>query len=69
MVDRANRPFRKIRRKYTFIILALLSGTIGAIWIAIDTYTGSAIVVNSMGETNEYAFAIQSMLANRSQNV
>ncbi|NHK31936.1 MAG: Lrp/AsnC family transcriptional regulator [Asgard group archaeon] len=62
MTDKGNRPFRRVRRKYTFIILALLSGIIGAIWIAIDSYTGSAIVVNSMGETNEYAFAIQSML-------
>lgn len=62
MTDKGNRPFRKIRRKYTFIILAILSGIIGAIWIAIDTYTGSAIIVNSLGETNEYAFAIQSML-------
>lgn len=62
MADRRTRPFRRMRRKYTFIILALLSGIIGSIWIAIDRYTGSAIVVNSLGETNEYAFAIQSML-------
>ena len=62
MVDKRTRPFRKMRRKYTFIILAVLSGIITSIWIAIDTYTGSAIVVDSLGETNEYAFAIQSML-------
>ncbi|NHJ40584.1 MAG: Lrp/AsnC family transcriptional regulator [Asgard group archaeon] len=62
MTDRGSRPFRKIRRRYSFIILAILSGIIGAIWIAIDTYTGSAIIVNSLGETNEYVFAIQSML-------
>ncbi len=62
MVDKRTRPFRKLRRKYTFIILAVVSGIIGSIWIAIDTYVGSAIVVDSLGETNEYAFAIQSML-------
>jgi len=62
LIDNRTRPFRRIRRKYTFIILALLSGIIGSIWIAIDRYTGSAIVVNSLGETNEYVFAIQSML-------
>ena len=62
MVDKRTRPFRKIRRKYIFIILAVLSGIITSIWIAIDTYTGSALVVDSLGETNEYAFAIQSML-------
>ncbi|MCG3252280.1 MAG: Lrp/AsnC ligand binding domain-containing protein [Candidatus Heimdallarchaeota archaeon] len=62
MADRRTRPFRKVRRKYTFIILAILSGIIGSIWIAIDRYTGSAIVVNSLGETNEYVFTIQSMI-------
>ncbi|NPE10053.1 MAG: hypothetical protein GNW80_17365, partial [Asgard group archaeon] len=62
MTDNRTRPFRRIRRKYTFIILALLSGIIGSIWIAIDRYTGAAIVVNSLGESNEYVFAIQSMI-------
>ena len=52
MADKRTRPFRKMRRKYTFIILAVLSGIITSIWIAIDTYTGSAIVVDSLGETN-----------------
>ncbi|MHA1243707.1 MAG: hypothetical protein ACTSP7_03935, partial [Candidatus Heimdallarchaeota archaeon] len=49
MVDKRTRPFRKMRRKYTFIILAVLSGIITSIWIAIDTYTGSALVVDSLG--------------------
>ncbi len=62
MADSSYRPFRKIRRKYIFIILALLSGIIASIWIAIDTYTGLALVVNPLGEPNEYVFAIQSML-------
>lgn len=54
--DRTTRPIQKISRKYTFIILAVLSGIIGAIWVAIDNYVGTAII------DNEYAFAIQSML-------
>ena len=62
MADKTTRPIGKISRKYTFIILAVLSGVIGAIWVAIDTYTGGAIVVSPEGITNEYAFAIQSML-------
>ncbi|MBN1329022.1 MAG: Lrp/AsnC ligand binding domain-containing protein [Candidatus Heimdallarchaeota archaeon] len=56
MGDRTTRPIQKISRKYTFIILAVLSGIIGAIWVAIDNYVGTAII------DNEYAFAIQSML-------
>ncbi len=56
MVDRTTRPIQKISRKYTFIILAVLSGIIGAIWVAIDNYTVIRIV------DDEYAFAIQSML-------
>ncbi|HUT80919.1 MAG TPA: Lrp/AsnC ligand binding domain-containing protein [Candidatus Bathyarchaeia archaeon] len=56
MVDQTTRPIQKISRKYTFIILAVLSGIIGAIWVAIDNYVGAEIV------QNEYAFAIQSML-------
>ncbi|MHA1155195.1 MAG: hypothetical protein ACTSQK_03725 [Candidatus Heimdallarchaeota archaeon] len=62
MADRTTRPIGRISRKYTFIILAVLSGVIGAIWVAIDTFTGSAIVTSSDGTTNEYVFAIQSML-------
>ncbi|MBD3191499.1 MAG: hypothetical protein GF308_12695 [Candidatus Heimdallarchaeota archaeon] len=61
MSDRRTRPISRVSKKYTFILLAVLSGIIGAIWIAIDTYTGTAIVVNEFGETNEYVFAIQSM--------
>ncbi len=56
MGDRTTRPIGKISRKYTFIILAVLSGIVGAIWIAIDNYTSEAII------SNEYAFAIQSMI-------
>ena len=61
MADRTTRPFSKFSRKYTFIILAVLSGIIGAIWVAIDTYTGSTLIIDASGEPNEYAFAIQSM--------
>lgn len=60
--DKTTRPISKITRKYTFIILAVLSGIIGAIWVALDTFTGSAIVVDSEGITNEYVFAVQSMV-------
>jgi len=59
--DRTTRPIQKISRKYTFIILAVLSGIIGAIWVAIDNYTIVAIVPEGM-IPNGYAFAIQSML-------
>ena len=62
MADKTTRPIGKLSRKYTFIILAVLSGIIGAIWVAIDTYTGGAIVLSVDGSTNEYAFAVQSML-------
>ena len=62
MADKTTRPIGKLSRKYTFIILAVLSGIIGAIWVAIDTYTGGAIVLSGDGTTNEYAFAVQSML-------
>jgi len=63
LADRTTRPFRKLPRKYLFIILAALSGIIGAIWVAIDTYVTKGIVVDSLTlESNEYAFAIQSML-------
>ena len=61
MADRTTRPFSKFSRKYTFIILAVLSGIIGAMWVAIDTYTGSTLIIDASGEPNEYAFAIQSM--------
>jgi uncharacterized membrane protein len=61
MRDKTTRPIGKVSRKYTFIILAVLSGLVGAIWVAIDTYTGKAIVVDQTGTTNEYVFAIQSM--------
>ncbi|NHJ85668.1 MAG: hypothetical protein FK734_09415 [Asgard group archaeon] len=61
MADRTTRPFSKFSRKYTFIILAVLSGIIGAIWVAIDTYVGSTLIIDASGEPNEYAFAIQSM--------
>ena len=60
--DTTTRPFSRFTRKYTFIILAVLSDVIGAIWVAIDTYTGAAIIVDVDGNTNEYVFAIQSML-------
>lgn len=62
MGDTATRPFRKLTRKYTFFILAILSGIIGSVWIAIDSYTSAAIVVDSEGVTNEYVFAVQSMV-------
>jgi len=62
LVDTTTRPFRKLTRKYTFIILAVLSGIISSIWVAIDSYTSSAIIVDSDGITNEYVFAVQSMV-------
>ncbi len=62
MADKTTRPIGKISRKYTFIILAVLSGVIGSIWVAIDTYASSAIVLSIDGTSNEYVFAIQSML-------
>ena len=63
MADRTTRPFRKLPRKYLFIILAALSGIISAIWVAIDTFVTKGIVVDSVTlESNEYAFAIQSMI-------
>ena len=62
MTDRTTRPFRKLTNKYTFIILAVLSGIIGSIWVAIDSLTSSAIVIDAEGVSNEYAFAVQSMV-------
>ncbi|MFW9922058.1 MAG: hypothetical protein ACFFDW_02090 [Candidatus Thorarchaeota archaeon] len=62
MVDKRTRPFSRLTRKYTFIILAVLSGVIGAIWVAIDSYTSARFIVDSEGVVNEYVFAIQSML-------